>query len=76
MCESLCVCMGTSSSQCPWKPEGASEALKLELQIAVSCHVVAGNQTLYPGSQRSYPWNHFSNPLLCFLLGSCPTRIS
>lgn len=38
-------------------------SLGLELQIVVSCHVGAGDQTqvLWKGSQYSKPWAHLSS---------------
>jgi hypothetical protein len=41
-----------------------SDALELELQTAVSCHVGAANitQDLRKSNQRSQPLNHLSSP--------------
>lgn len=41
-----------------------SDPQRLELQMAVNCHVSAekGAQVLWENSQCSYPWNHLSSP--------------
>ena len=50
---SVCIYLCITWIQCPWRPERASNTLELELQMVVSHHVGARNQTqvLWKNSQ-------------------------
>lgn len=50
----------------PWGPERAPGFPEPELQMVLSCHMSAGNQTqmLLKNSKFSEPWSHLSNPSL------------